>query len=155
MPTRPLASSAVTQHLSVAVTVPTARHLTDQALNDIIEKCKIPIKIPLIKTQSKKLYKIEQINEWIRKNKPTWEKDGEGFFLAKFESLRIEKRTYLQMLTIAQITVFAKQLGIKIQLNGKSREEIIAEINTIVKKRFPKFKFTPSGSLIIDPENFE
>ena len=32
MPTRPLASSAVTQHLSVAVTVPTARHLTDQAL---------------------------------------------------------------------------------------------------------------------------
>lgn len=129
--------------------------LTDQALNDIIEKCKIPIKIPLIKTQSKKLYKIEQINEWIRKNKPTWEKDGEGFFLAKFESLRIEKRTYLQMLTIAQITVFAKQLGIKIQLNGKSREEIIAEISTIVKKRFPKFKFTPSGSLIIDPENFE
>ena len=129
--------------------------LNDHALNNVIEKCEIPIKIPLLKTQSKKQYKIEQVNQWIRRNKPSWEKDDEGFYLAKFESLKIDKRTYLHMLKITEITVFAKQLGIQVQFHDRPKQEIENEICSIVKKRFPQFKFTQNGKMIIDPENFE
>ena len=129
--------------------------LTDKNLNDIIDKCKIEIKIPILKTQSNKKYKIEQITQWIRKNKPNWDKDKDGYFLAKFESLSLGKKKYLYELTLAELSVFVKHLGIEVELHGRSKAEIILDIRTIVRRDFPEFEFTQSGMLIIDPKHFK
>lgn len=129
--------------------------LTDKALNEIIDKCKIQIKIPILKTQSNKKYKIEQITQWIRKNKPNWDKDEDGHFLAKFESLPLEKKRYINELSLAELSVLIKHLGIDLELHGRSRADIISAITTVVKKDFPEFKFTQGGMLIIDPKHFK
>ena len=129
--------------------------LTENAIKNIIEEYKIPIKIPLLKTQSTKKYRIEQVLHWIRTKKPNWEKDEDGFYIAKFESLDIKNRIYLPELSILQMTILIKHLGLHMETRGKSKDELMAEITSEVKRRRPEFRFTQSGTLILDPENFK
>ena len=129
--------------------------LHDEALRKIIDEFKIPIKIPILKTQSAKNYRIEQIEEWIRKNRPNWEKDEKGFFVAEFSALSFNKKAYLKCLTIMQLQVFAKHLKLEIDFKGKMKSELVKEITSKTREKYPEFKVTQNGELIIDPIHFK
>ena len=112
--------------------------------------------MPVLKFGTSRKFKLDKINEWILKNHSDWKKDENGEFVVEFECLKLDKRMRIRQLTLIEITILIKHLGIEIDSFGKGKEELIKEIVKKTKIKYPgKFNFTNAGDMIIDPELFK
>ena len=142
--------------LVVSPVVQKFSELAERTLDKFIREYGIQVKISKISAirGNSKQRKLEKIAEWITDNRPDWDKDEDGNYLIRYSSLHLDKKLYLNMMTLPEIKVLTKHLGLPIDFTGKDKSEIIQIVTEKTLEKFPTFTCTKGGNLIIDPKNF-
>ena len=146
-------TDSITSSRNVAPVIQRICDLPGKALDQFITELKIEIKSKnwLDMGISKKQRKLDKIYEWIETNKPDWRKDSDGYYLIEHDAIVLSSRCYLNQLSLADLQVLTRHLDLDVEFGSRAKKDVVSEIKSKTLLKFPAFKCTKSGNLIIDP----
>jgi hypothetical protein len=146
-------TDSITSSRNVAPVTQRICDLPGKALDQLITELNIEIKSKnwLDVGISKKQRKLDKIYAWIETNKPDWRKDDDGYYLIEHDAIVLGSRCYLNQLSLADLKVLIRHLDLDVEFGSRAKKDVVSEIKSKTLQKFPAFKCTKSGNLIIDP----